>query len=46
MMAAEIGFAAAQFNVAYLCEQNMVSYRNLHIENIHVFIITVISLIR
>ena len=25
MMAAESGFAAAQFNVAYLCEQNPVS---------------------
>ncbi|XP_029373460.1 protein sel-1 homolog 3 isoform X2 [Echeneis naucrates] len=25
MMAAESGYAAAQFNVAYLCEQNMVS---------------------
>lgn len=29
MMAAESGYAAAQFNVAYLCEQNTVSY--LHI---------------
>uniref|UniRef100_A0A8P4K9E1 Si:dkey-24p1.6 n=1 Tax=Dicentrarchus labrax TaxID=13489 RepID=A0A8P4K9E1_DICLA len=26
MMAAECGYAAAQFNVAYLCEQNTVSY--------------------
>nr|XP_020472495.1 protein sel-1 homolog 3-like [Monopterus albus] len=28
MMAAESGYAAAQFNVAYLCEQNAVSYRH------------------
>uniref|UniRef100_A0A672Z1Z1 Protein sel-1 homolog 3-like n=1 Tax=Sphaeramia orbicularis TaxID=375764 RepID=A0A672Z1Z1_9TELE len=26
MMAAESGYAAAQFNVAYLCEQNMVTF--------------------
>lgn len=31
MMAAEAGFAAAQFNVAYLCEQNMVRYTNVHL---------------
>lgn len=29
MMAAEAGYAAAQFNVAYLCEQNTVSWRNV-----------------
>lgn len=29
MMAAESGFAAAQFNVAYLCEHHAVSYRRL-----------------
>lgn len=26
MMAAEAGYAPAQFNVAYICEQNVVGY--------------------
>ena len=32
MMAAESGYAAAQFNVAFLCEQNSVSYTTVNLE--------------
>uniref|UniRef100_I3KJJ3 Protein sel-1 homolog 3 n=1 Tax=Oreochromis niloticus TaxID=8128 RepID=I3KJJ3_ORENI len=32
MMAAEAGYAVAQFNVAYLCEQNLVSNRNVNLK--------------
>lgn len=31
-IAAELGYAAAQFNVAYLCEQNTVCCRNVHVK--------------
>lgn len=32
MMAAEAGYAVAQFNVAYMCEQNSVSNRNVNLK--------------
>lgn len=45
-MAAESGYAAAQFNVAYLCEQNTVSYWHVPPKNVSLlaFIVTAVFL--